>query len=164
MTLKKIAETDGFICYEPDPDLMKNLDPIMKISEKEMPYIFAVWGFGPLNKFKIRFNLDKIKLFSSKNQDTGKIKYCICTDYKVNDSEIGRKNVYDLNIPPGVNPEVIIDRLDKVIRGAWGDDISRPRVTDFRRCKTLDDVLKEIGLDESQIKKVMMRIPKKRKK
>ena len=41
MTPKKIAETDGFICYEPDPDLIKNLDPIMEISEKEMPYVFG---------------------------------------------------------------------------------------------------------------------------
>ena len=163
MTPKKIAETDSFIVYEPGED-WEDLDPIMKISEEEMPYIFAVWGFGPLNEFKISLNLDKVKLFSSKNRDTGKIKYRFSVDYKRDDCEIDSKDVHDLDIPSEVDCKVVIDNLDRFIRKTWGRYISQPKIMDFRKCKNIDDMLKVFGLNESQIKKVKMRIPKKRKK
>jgi len=161
--VKKIFETDGFNFLEPDAELLKDLDPIMSISEKELPYVFAQWGFGMFNKFRMEFNLMQIKLFSSKNLDTKEIKYCICLDYKTHDSDFANKDVQDLNVNPGTDPIVIINRLDRIIRDAWGGDITRPKITDFRECRNLDDVLRKFGLDKSQIKKVMMRIPKKKR-
>lgn len=158
---KKLFETDGFNFYEPDPELIK--DPIMAITEKEMPYILVQWGFGEFNKARMELNLVQIKLFSSRNLDTGKIKYCVCIDYKQDDGDFPSKDVHDLNIAPGVDYKIIIDQLDRVIREIWGDDISQPKITDFRECKTIDDVLKRFGLNESQIKKVTMRIPKKKR-
>jgi len=163
--VKKLFETDGFTMYEPpDPESIKDLDPIVSISEKELPYIFAQWGFGRFNKFRMELNLTQIKLFSSRYLDTGKIKYRVCIDYQEHDGEFANKSVYDLNIPAGTDHKIVIDNLDRIIREIWGDDITRPKITDFRSCETIDDVLKVFGLDKSQIKKVMMRIPKKKRR
>lgn len=163
--MKKIFETAGFNFYEPpDEDLIKDLDPIMSITEKVLPYILVQWGFGQFNKAKMEFNLTQIKLFSSKNLDTREIKYRICMDYKKHDSDFASKSVYDLNIPAGTDHEIVIDNLDRIIREVWGPDINPRKITDFRECKNIDDVLKIFGLNKSQIKKVTMRIQKKRRK
>lgn len=159
--VKKLFETDGFNIYEPDPELIK--DPIMSITENILPYVFAQWGFGRFNKFRMEFNLTQIKLFSSRYLDTGEIKYTVCIDYQQHDGDFANKNVHDLDIPAGMDYKIVIDQLDRVIREIWGDDITQPKITDFRECKTIDDVLRKFGLDKSQIKKVMMRIPKKRR-
>ncbi len=66
-------------------------------------------------------------------------------------------------IPAGTDYKIVIDNLDKTIREIWGDDISQPKITDFRECKNIDDVLRRFGLNESQIKKVIMRIPRKKR-
>ena len=155
-------ETDGFNIYEPDPELIK--DPIMAITENILPYVLAQWGFGRFNKFRIESNLTQIKLFSTRNLKTQEIKYCVCIDYQHHDGDFASKDVQDLNIPAGMGFKLVIDSLDKLIRETWGDDITRPKITDFRECKNIDDVLKIFGLTKSQIKKVMMRIPKKRRK
>lgn len=161
--MKKIFESDGFTFYEPpDEDLIKDLDPIMAISEKVMPYILVQWGFGEFNKARMELNLVQIKLFSSKNLDTKEIKYCVCIDYKHDDGDFSSKSVHDLNIVAGTDYKIVIDNLDRVIREIWGTDISQPKITDFRECKNIDDVLRIFGLDKSQIKKVTMRIPKKK--
>ena len=161
--MKKIFESDGFTFYEPpDEDLIKELDPIMAITEKVMPYILVQWGFGEFNKARMELNLVQIKLFSSKNLDTKEIKYRVCIDYKHDDGEFSSKSVHDLNIAGGTDYKIVIDNLDRVIREIWGTDISQPKITDFRECKNIDDVLRIFGLDKSQIKKVTMRIPKKK--
>jgi len=160
--VKKLFETDGFNIYAPDPELIK--DPIMAITENILPYVIAQWGFGRFNKFRMELNLTQIKLFSSRYLDTGKIKYRVCIDYQECDGEFANKSVYDLDIPAGTDHKIVIDNLDRIIREIWGDDITRPKITDFRECKNTDDVLKVFGLDESQIKKVMMRIPKKKRR
>ena len=162
---KKLFETDGFNIYAPadfDEDLLK--DPIMAITENILPYVIAQWGFGRFNKFRMELNLTQIKLFSSRYLDTGKIKYTVCIDYQEHDGEFANKSVYDLNIPAGTDHKIVIDNMDRIIREIWGDDITRPKITDFGECKNTDDVLKVFGLDKSQIKKVMMRIPKKKRR
>lgn len=159
--VKKLFETDGFNVYEPDPELIK--DPIMAITENILPYVIAQWGFGRFNKFRMELNLTQIKLFSSRYLDTGKIKYKISIDYQEHDGDFATKDVHDLNIPAGTDYKTVINNLDRVIREIWGDDITQPKITDFRECKNIDDVLRIFGLDKSQIKKVMMRIPKKKR-
>jgi len=161
---KKLFETDGFTMYAPDPELLKEMDPIMSITENILPYVLAQWGFGPSNKFRMELNLTQIKLFSSRYLDTGKIKYRVCIDYQEHDGDFANKSVHDLDIPAGMDYKIVIDNLDRIIREIWGDDITQPKITDFRACKTIDDVLGKFGLDKSQIKKVMMRIPKKKKR
>lgn len=161
--VKKLFETDGFTMYEPAAQLIKEMDPIMSISENILPYVLVQWGFGRFNKFRMELNLTQIKLFSSRYLDTGKIKYTVCIDYQHHDGDFASKDVHDLNIPDGIGYQIVIDNLDRVIRKRWGDDITPPKITDFRECKNIDDVLRKFGLDKSQIKKVMMRIPKKKR-